>query len=857
MSHHRRRGPANDRGRDATPGSGARGHGPRSYGTAEGGSGRDTGAAASSHAAPAQHARTAAPPDAWRPDPAEPAVRRPVHAPERPVRTGYHRVVDYPRTGRRGPRRYLPSFRLLLSCFLVTFFLLFGVVSYAYVTAPTPDAADVLLPQAASYQYANGQAITQLGTNRHDVPIGDVPPVVRDAVLSAEDRGFYHEAGVSPTGILRAFYNDLTSSGGSLQGGSTITQQFVKNAYLTQAQTFSRKFREIFIAIKVARKYSKDQILDDYLNTTYFGRSAYGIDAAAQAYFGVDDVRQITDPARAAYLAALIQQPNGFAMASDPSVSASTRRLWTSGLRARWSYVLDGMASQRWITPAQRAAAVFPQPPPQRPFGSLAGLNGYMVQAADDYLDLAHRGDDPTTPPSSAQVRQDGDTVVTTFDPTLMADARDAVHQRLLDAPNLRGADTSGLTASLAAVDPDSGAVRAFYTGDDYATAPNDDLLYGTEQPGSTFKAFTLAAALEQGISPQSQFDGSTGYQPAQPNGQPYLVTDPSTGQQVPYTVPNEDGFNPGMVNLDYAAQESVNTAFVRLEMRIGFQAIMNVLKAVGIAGHSEGLSATPALTLGTASVTPMRMAAAYATFAADGVYHEPYVVREVLSSDGRLLWQHHAAGSVAMPSNVAAGVTDTLGYVTRYGTGSRAPQISGLTNIVGKTGTTDDNLTAWFDGYSRRLAVAVGMWREVPELGANGRQRVDQDGRKQVTLTALDSVNGGTRVNGADYPTEIWGQFMRQASQVIPDIDPPFTPFDPAGLTVLNPAPAPTSTATATGVPATAPATPYGTGEPAGGTRPATSQPTAADTAPGAATPSAAPSAGAEQPCLLCAPGG
>lgn len=710
--------------------------------------------------------------------------------PARRPKTGYHRFFDYPRTNKTGFKRFLPSFRQILSGCLTVFFLACGVIGYAYATAPAPDAADVTLAQATSYEYANGSSIVTIGTDRHDVDLAQVPMVVRDSIMSAEERNYYHDAGVSPSGIARAAYDDLKSNGGSLSGGSTITQQYVRNAYLTLNQTFSRKYKEILISIKIARKYSKDQILQDYLNTVTFGRNAYGIDAAAQQYFGVKSVSDITDPSRAAYLAALVQSPNNFAMASDPTTAPATKARLTAQLKARWVYVMQGLLKEKWITPAQYAAAKFPTPIPPPGNQDLGGDKGYMRDAANSYLTHEHSIDKST--PTPDEVTNGGYTVVTTFDPTLMADAQKAVQDQLYDNPKLDKNQISGLTPALAAVDPNTGDVKAFYSGKNYTTSYYDNAIIGQEQPGSTFKAFTLAAALNQGISPDSVFNGNSPFEPLDPSGQPY--PDKQTGGL--YKVPNEDDVNYGNRNLYYAAQQSINTIFVRLEMKVGLPAVYQMLQNCGITmDNTLSLAPTePSLTLGTASVSPMQMADSYAVMANGGTYHPAVLVTKVLQ-DGKVVWQPKNSATPAMPANVAAGVTSVFHTVVTSGTGTNAIRVSGLTNIAGKTGTTDSNLSAWFDGYSQKLAVAVGMWKEgKTSSGTNGL----------VPLKSID--NGGTRVNGADYPTDIWGEFMKLAGEHIPDIDPAFPPFSLAGLHTDDSQEIPTPSATPTPTPSTTP---------------------------------------------------
>jgi len=280
--------------------------------------------------------------------------------------------------------------------------------------------------------------------------------VVRQAVLAAEDRTFYSDPGVSPMGLLRALKNDLSSSGGNLQGGSTITQQFVKNYYLTQQQTMARKINEILVALKLDQVESKDQILTDYLNTIFFARGAYGIQSASLAYFGVE-ISQLTDPAKAAYIAAVIQSPYYYATADkDPNA--------LKALQDRWKYVLDGMVAEHEISAQQRAGMQFPTPVKYEP-DDMGGMNGYMVDAAMQNLDRMHEKD-PSVPDSNT-VARGGYTVVTTFRQDYMQAAKKSVDDRMSTLDPNRPQDQN-VHIGLASVDDQTGAVLGFYGGPDY-----------------------------------------------------------------------------------------------------------------------------------------------------------------------------------------------------------------------------------------------------------------------------------------------------------------------------------------------------------------------------------------------------
>jgi membrane peptidoglycan carboxypeptidase len=385
------------------------------------------------------------------------------------------RFIDYPRRGRKGIRHWLPSWRLIAGTVVVFIGLLVGAFFFVLHQVQIPQPNDFATAQATIFDYADGKTqIAHVGVNRVSVPLGDIPPDMQHALLAAEDRSFYTESSISPTGILRAARNDLTQSG-SLQGGSTITQQYVKNYYLTQQQTFSRKLDEILVAIKIDGQLSKDQILQNYLNTIYFARGAYGVETASRAYFGEPVSALANDPAKAAYLAALVQSPYYFGTApTDPAAATA--------LENRWNYVLDGMVTEHWLTKSARDKLTFPTPIAYQP-NDLAGMNGYMVNAATQYLDKLHN-QDPAVPDSN-MIARGGYTVITTFQQADMQAAQQAAQHGLssLD-PKANPADQN-VHIGLAAVDATTGAVVGFYGGPDYLTQGFNDALQAAGPTGS------------------------------------------------------------------------------------------------------------------------------------------------------------------------------------------------------------------------------------------------------------------------------------------------------------------------------------------------------------------------------------
>jgi membrane peptidoglycan carboxypeptidase len=388
---------------------------------------------------------------------------------------GDHPGGDDPARGNTAPRgftgRGFPSWpKLVLGVFLGLLVLADVVFTVALALVRIPEPNDFATREATIFTWADGSRITHVGVNRQPVEFADVPEVVRDAVLAAEDRSFYSDPGVSVAGLLRALKNNLTDrDGGNLQGGSTITQQYVKNYYLTQEQTLRRKAEEILVSIKIAENTPKDVVLRDYLNTAFFARGAYGVEAASRAYFGVPVDSLGEDPARAAYLAALIQAPYYYATAPDDPEAAQA-------LRERWDYVLDGMVEQGRLTARQRADLVFPEPVRYEP-DELTGVDGYAVDAATQYLNGQHERDPDV--PNAEMLARGGYTVVTTYRPEAMRVTSDAVAKGLAGLDPARPEDRDVHLAA-ASVEVGTGAIVGFHGGPGYLEQSFNDAFQAT-----------------------------------------------------------------------------------------------------------------------------------------------------------------------------------------------------------------------------------------------------------------------------------------------------------------------------------------------------------------------------------------
>ncbi|WP_255752454.1 transglycosylase domain-containing protein [Kitasatospora sp. A2-31] len=679
-------------------------------------------------------------------------------------------------------RRLLPTWRVTLGALTAVLLLAVGSFAVLYLIVPVPDANAHAVAQNNIYLYADGTTeIARTGAvNRTDVTIEQIPLDTQHAVVSAEDRTFYQNRGIDLSGMIRAGWNTLTGKG--MQGGSTITQQYVKNYYLTQDQTIERKGRELFIALKVDQQRGKDEILSGYLNSSYFGRGAYGIQSAAHAYYGVD-VSALTLP-QGAYLAALLQGPSIY----DVKTATPANR---EKALARWNYTLDGMVQLGFLSPSDRATTTFPEPIDPQPATGLSGQAGYLVGVADDYLVTSGIIDTPT-------LKAGGWRITTTFDKDKQDAFAKAVQQELTDEldPKARPSTDTDVRVAGASVEPATGRVVAVYGGPDYAKQPYNDALRQDNQIGSTFKPFDLAAGLDSGrssgdgrpITTETRYDGTS--------------ERPVTGGPTPYAPPNEDDTDYGNITLRYAMVKSVNSVYAQEGVDAGLAHVRETAVRLGIPDNVRGMDpANTSMTLGTATPSALNLAGAYAGFANHGQAFTPWSVVK--------LERVHPGGAIdvpKMPDHVATtaldrgtadAVTDVLrDVVTPRGTGAAALELG--RPAAGKTGTTDSNLSAWFAGFTPELATTVGLFREHPKTHAK---------------EPLSGTAGFTRINGGTFPTRIWTAYMSEALDGTDVQDFDLEPSrgnnraeTPTATTAPSPTATPTTTATATAT-ATAPA--------------------------------------------------
>lgn len=586
---------------------------------------------------------------------------------------------------------------------------LLGVMAFTYfvITTPIPKPSDISRANSTIVYYSDGE--TELGRigqyNRTEVPLTKIPLNLQRAVLAAEDREFYAHSGFSVTGLARAVWDNLTG-GFTAGGGSTITQQYAKNAYLTQERSIKRKVKELVLAVKLESSSSKDLILQNYLNVSYLGRGAYGVQTAARVYFA-KDVSQLT-VSESALIAALLKSPEGFAPEKRPE-----------RLKARWNYVLNQMVDAGWLQPAKRKEQKFPLIVDRVNANTLSGPNGYALDIVR--RELQSQGYDDAT------LGVSGLRVISTFDAAAQVAAVRAVEQ---EGPK---SGTEGLRIGMAAIRPGTGEIVAVYGGPDFATEPLNNATQAIGQAGSTFKPFALAAAIEVGITLDTVLPGRSGTVVAG------------------YRVVNYGNKSYGPINLLTATENSVNSAYVQLTYDIGVDAVMNAASRAGIPDDAVGLDRNLTFVLGTASPHVIDVANAYATFAARGVKAQPFAIKEVRSANGGILYQAAIRTETVFETNVADTVNAALRSVVTNGTGFAANKVG--RPVAGKTGTTNDNLSAWFAGYSPNLAAAIMFVKE------------DDKG---IPVT-LRGTGGLSTVTGGSFPARIWTAFMRGALRDVP----------------------------------------------------------------------------------------
>jgi penicillin-binding protein 1A len=690
------------------------------------------------------------------------------------------RPLDPVADGGPPPKRKLKKLRLALVLILLSALALlstvFGMMMAVSNELPSLEAKAQFRAARNSSVFSDGGKveIAHLTDNQNRILLnrGEISPIIKNAAVAIEDKRFYEHQGVDFTGIARAVGQDLLRQGAA-QGASTITQQFVKNALAAQRnRTVFQKLREAALAYHLERRWSKDKILSEYLNTIYFGNGAYGIESAVRTYFGgrgrhylpQDRLATAVSPDQAALLAGLIASPSAYDPAQHP-IAAEKRR----------DLVLKNMLDQKMITPGQYDQAVRqaipapkdinpPQPDSTQPY--------YSTWVAQQLVDRYGAG----------AAFGGGFKVQGTLDPAFQQAAQQAIQGRLAGV---------GPSASAVVIDNQTGEVRAMVGGNDFMRRPFNLATNGHRQPGSAIKPFILATALQSGISPLSVWTSG-----------PKTFTFTVHGKRDVFVVHNFQNAYSGSATLAHATQQSDNSIFAEVGLKVGTKRIARNAQRMGI---RTKVSTNPAMVLGglKQGVTPLEMAFAYSTIANYGVRHSgtlasqrlgPVAIERVSDASGRTIDKDKVRTMRVYSHAIGAQMRDLLHAVVTSGTGTSA-QVSDWS--AGKTGTTENYGDAWFVGFTDRFTAAV--WVGYP------------DGVK-----SMKTDYHGAPVEGGTYPAEIWHDMM----QSIIDIDaarhplrPPTTPqpstIAPSQSAPTTPAPSQQTPQQQNGPGAQQPATP------------------------------------------------
>ena len=589
---------------------------------------------------------------------------------------------------------------------------------------------DVSLDELAirSYVYDSNLEIIDVFSyveNRVLVEIDDISDEVKHAVIAIEDENFYLHTGIDLSAVFRAGLENV-GAGGITQGGSTITQQLIKNLVVGNKVEAERKLQEMAMAKRLEREMEKDDILNLYLNTVYFGQGAYGVQAAAEVYWGLD--ADDLGWGEAALLSALISNPSSYDPINNPLRALRQRRIVLNRL-AELGYITEEQADLFHLQPLPTAVNEIELPP-----------KSYFVEEVKQQLldDPRYLGGNPED--RFNLVFNGGLSIYTTFDPVAQQQAEAAVAATLVEYNEGEHGGVEA-TMALAALEPDTGAVRAVVGGPGFAQDEQEFNLatQGSRQPGSAFKTFVLMTLLEQGYQPSDRVSGRGPCQIPNPGGVPD-----------PY-VANNFASSPGQVDtITDQIRVSSNCAFLRLGRVAGIEPVIDTASRMGITTVLEPVASLP---LGSEEVHPIDMASAYGVMATGGFRYEPYFIERIVDRQGNVLYQHELSGQRVVTERSACWATDVLENNMVNGTGRRA-QLP-LQTSAGKTGTTEESADAWFVGFTPHLATAVWL--------GNPHERIPM-----------------RKVTGSSYPAVAWGRFMTSYHEGLEVVDFPNCPGEP-----------------------------------------------------------------------------
>ena len=704
-----------------------------------------------------------------------------------------------PRAKRKGDwwRHWTWKKALLVSgaAFGIFIFALVGLVYSLYSSAEVPTAlASGINDQNSTVYYSDGTTV--LGTfsvvDRKDLEFVQIPANLQNAVLAAEDRGFWTEGAISPTGILRAAYDDLTSSGGNLSGGSTITQEFVRQYYsysdIGTQQTASRKIKEIFVAMKLSKTESKPWILQHYMNAIYLGENSYGVEAASQTYFG-KPVGQLT-VAQDAVLAAIIQQPANYPL-----------KQYRPELTARWHYVLQGMVTMGKLTPAQAAAEKFPalltDAPDYSPqYGTAASSTdpwaGYdMAVVANELTNPVSDGGDGYTLPN---LQTQGYKIVSTFNRADEVTLTNAVNQNVKQMATDGGALPSYARVGAELQNPQNGQILAIYGGPGMnqsaaeckvSDCQIDNAIYAREQVGSSFKPYVLSEAVIQGMNVKtSTLNGFSPLwvPPDHPASDATALSATSQAKALPesFEFNNDCLCSLGALNVQNAFAQSSNTAFTDLAHRVGTENIINLAAQMGVntQDYPEGsglasFEGDVGLALGTAALTINEQDTMLATIDNGGIYHQAHVIVSITAPNGTPQLGKYASHQVLTTAQ-ASQVQYAMSTVVTDGTAAGMIDLSNTRTIIAKTGTTTSNKTAFFIGAIPQYALTVGIFTK------DQGQWLNPPKDTIPNLETLNNLGGNSQGGfGGYWPAKIWNTFSDAefaSLPVSPFLSPQFT---------------------------------------------------------------------------------
>ncbi|WP_418958037.1 transglycosylase domain-containing protein [Streptomyces tritici] len=672
---------------------------------------------------------------------------------------GRKRMIDYPRYGKYGWRRWVPSWKLVSGLTLGFLGLLMGGATIAYSMVVVPNEDDGAKAQNNVYYWSDGTQMAATGgeVNRQILAYDAIPKAMQDAVVSAENKTFWTDSGIDPMGIGRAVFN--MARGGQTQGGSTITQQYVKNNRLAdQSQTLSRKVKELFISMKVGNTYKKPEIMAGYLNTAYYGRGAYGLQAAARAYYN-RDASQLT-VSECAFLASVLKGATYYDPAGAPEIDteASPEKNTARAVK-RWKWILDEMVKDGSLPAAERAKfPEFPMPVLPKKDAALSGQKGYLVSLAKAYF--LNNNDQGIT---EEQLSRGGYEIYTTFDKdkvTALEESVKKIRQEYID-PQKRPKYDTHVQFGGASVDPASGAIVAIYGGEDATKHFTNNADQTGAMVGSTWKPFVLAAAMNDGVRDpkdpsirrkvdpdKSRYDAKHNLVVKNYDG---TIWHDENGKE--WKQANEGDRSYGPISLRRAMVKSANSPFVQLGMDVGIDKVREAAKNAGLKDDNSMVKGeVPSFSLGISHPSAIRMAGSYATFAANGEQREPFSVKEAKKA-GKIVFKHEVKTKQGFTTAVASNITDVLRSVVEdpEGTGTKAA-IPGR-QVAGKTGTTDDNMSAWFVGYTPQLSTAIDMYRL-------------DDNEKNTKREFLPMYNTGGQqtIHGSSFPSRIWKDYMTKA---------------------------------------------------------------------------------------------